>query len=69
MGLLDLSEQEILRRESLKALRDMGIEPYPAAEYKVSAYSTDIKEQFKDDAESVHASSEGSRGLAASVQV
>ncbi len=51
MGLLDLSEQEILRRESLKALRDMGIEPYPAAEYKVSAYSTDIKEQFKDDAE------------------
>ncbi|MCQ2198878.1 MAG: lysine--tRNA ligase [Paludibacteraceae bacterium] len=51
MGLLDLSEQEILRRESLKALRDMGIEPYPAAEYKVSAYSTEIKEQFKDDAE------------------
>ena len=51
MGLLDLSEQEILRRESLKALRDMGIEPYPAAEYEVSAYSTDIKEQFKHDAE------------------
>lgn len=50
MSLLDLSEQEILRRESLKELRAMGIEPYPAAEYVVTGYSTDLKENFKDDA-------------------
>lgn len=50
MSLLDLSEQEILRRESLKELRAMGIEPYPAAEYVVTGYSTDLKNNFKDDA-------------------
>lgn len=50
MNLLELSEQEIIRRGSLKELRTMGIDPYPAAEYKVNAYSTDIKEEFKDDA-------------------
>ncbi|MEE0995837.1 MAG: lysine--tRNA ligase [Paludibacteraceae bacterium] len=50
MSLLELSEQEILRRESLKELRAMGIEPYPAAEYVVSDYSQNIKEEFSDDA-------------------
>jgi lysyl-tRNA synthetase class 2 len=45
-----LSEQEVLRRKSLQALKDMGIDPYPAAEYVVSAYSTDIKAEFQDDA-------------------
>ncbi|MBP5457366.1 MAG: lysine--tRNA ligase, partial [Paludibacteraceae bacterium] len=50
MSLLDLSEQEILRRESLKELRAMGIDPYPAAEYVVTGYSTIIKEEFSDDA-------------------
>ena len=50
MSLLDLSEQEVLRRESLKELRAMGIEPYPAAEYVVTGYSTDLKNNFKDDA-------------------
>ncbi len=50
MSLLDLSEQEILRRESLKELRAMGIEPYPAAEYVVTGYSVDLKNNFKDDA-------------------
>ena len=50
MSLLDLSEQEILRRESLKELRAMGIDPYPAAEYVVSDYSTNIKSEFSDDA-------------------
>lgn len=50
MNLLELSEQEIIRRGSLNELRTMGIDPYPAAEYKVNAYSTDIKEEFKDDA-------------------
>ena len=32
---IELSEQEQLRRQSLKALRDLGIEPYPAARYEV----------------------------------
>lgn len=49
MGLLDLSEQEIVRRNSLAEMRNMGIEPYPAAEYNVSAYTTDIKAEFKDE--------------------
>ena len=49
MGLLDLSEQEIVRRNSLAELRNMGIEPYPAAEYTVTAHTTDIKADFKDD--------------------
>lgn len=47
-----LSEQEIQRRESLKALREMGVEPYPAAEYKASHYSTDLIAGFdKDEAD------------------
>jgi len=46
----ELSEQEVFRRQSLEELRSMGIEPYPAAEYKVTAYSSEIKERFKDDA-------------------
>lgn len=48
-----LSEQEILRRESLVALREMGIEPYPAARYEASHFSTDILEEFEkqEDAE------------------
>lgn len=49
MSLLDLSEQEIVRRNSLAEMRNMGIEPYPAAEYEVNAYTTDIKEDFKDE--------------------
>ena len=51
MNILELSEQEIGRRQSLQELRDMGIEPYPAAEFPVNAYSTDIREQFSDDVE------------------
>ena len=51
MNILALSEQEIIRRNSLEELRKMGIEPYPAAEYKVDAYTTEIKESFTDDAE------------------
>ena len=43
MNLLELSEQEIIRRNSLNELRAMGIEPYPAAEYVTNAFSTDIK--------------------------
>ncbi len=47
----DLREQEIIRRQSLEELKNMGIEPYPAALYKVDAYSTDIRKIFKDDDE------------------
>ena len=46
----ELSEQEVLRRQSLDALREMGIEPYPAAEYAVTGYSKEIKENFQDNA-------------------
>ena len=51
MNVLELSEQEIIRRNSLNELRAMGIDPYPAAEYVTNAFSTDIKAEFKDDAE------------------
>lgn len=51
MNLLELSEQEIIRRGSMEQLRRMGIEPYPAAEYVTNAYSKEIKESFHDDAE------------------
>ena len=49
MNVLELSEQEIGRRQSLQELRAMGIDPYPAAEYPTNAFSTDIKADFKDD--------------------
>ncbi|MDR0185877.1 MULTISPECIES: lysine--tRNA ligase [Prevotella] len=49
MNVLELSEQEIVRRHSLQELRNMGVEPYPAAEYPTNAYSTDIKSEFKED--------------------
>lgn len=51
MNILELSEQEICRRASLEELRRMGIEPYPAAEFPVDAYSTEIKETFNAEAE------------------
>ena len=51
MNLLELSEQEIIRRNSLEQLRQMGIDPYPAAEYKTNAFSKEIKESFRDNAE------------------
>ena len=51
MNILELSEQEIIRRESLTELRNMGIEPYPAAEYPTNAFSTDILAEFKDEDE------------------
>ena len=51
MNILELSEQEIVRRNSLNTMREMGIDPYPAAEFPVNAYSDDIREQFIDDAE------------------
>ncbi|MCI7309450.1 MAG: lysine--tRNA ligase [Prevotella sp.] len=49
MNVLELSEQEIVRRQSLQELRDMGIDPYPAAEYPTNAFSTEILANFKDE--------------------
>ena len=51
MNVLDLSEQEINRRESLAELKKLGIAPYPAEEYPTNAFSTDIKENYDENAE------------------
>ena len=51
MNVLELSEQEINRRLNLQALKDLGIDPYPAAEYPTNAFSTDIVADFDDEAE------------------
>ena len=51
MNILELSEQEIVRRNSLNQLRELGIDPYPAAEYVVNAWSDEIKSTFSDEAE------------------
>ena len=48
---LELSEQEQFRRNSLNELRNLGIDPYPAALYPTDAFSTDIKADFTDEAE------------------
>ncbi|MBR4722362.1 MAG: lysine--tRNA ligase [Muribaculaceae bacterium] len=50
MNVLELSEQEIVRRNSLAALRQMGINPYPADEYVVTGHADEIRETFADDA-------------------
>jgi len=44
-----LSEQEIIRREKLKELHTLGVQPYPASLYPVTHYSTDIKQNFTED--------------------
>ncbi|HXK76419.1 MAG TPA: lysine--tRNA ligase [Bacteroidaceae bacterium] len=51
MNILELSEQEIIRRNSLNELRAMGVDPYPAEAFDVNAHSTDILAEFKDDEE------------------
>jgi len=48
MSQSELSEQELLRRESLQKLRDLGIDPYPAALYPVDAFAAEIKQNFED---------------------
>ncbi|MCF0198615.1 MAG: lysine--tRNA ligase [Bacteroidaceae bacterium] len=48
MNILELSEQEIVRRNNLQQMRDLGIDPYPAAEYPTNAFSTDIISAFVD---------------------
>ena len=49
MNILELSEQEIVRRNSLNRLREMGIDTYPAAEFEVDAWSEEAKANFSDD--------------------
>ncbi len=51
MNILELSEQEIQRRNSLDELRKLGIDPYPAAEYPTDAFSVDIKNEYQDGEE------------------
>ena len=51
MNVLELSEQEIIRRQSLEELRQMGIDPYPAAEFPTNAFSTDIRDNYRDGEE------------------
>src|SRR3546814_14659787 len=46
-----LSEQEIMRRQSLQELRKLGIDPYPAVQYPVSAFAKDIKENYTEGSE------------------
>lgn len=48
---IELSEQELFRRQSLTELRNLGIDPYPAAEYPTNAFSTEIKAAFNDEEE------------------
>ena len=48
MNILELSEQEIVRRNSLSRLRELGIEPYPADEFVVDAWSDEAKANFSD---------------------
>ena len=45
---MQLSEQEIVRREKLTKLRELGINPYPAALYPVDATSQSIKNDFEE---------------------
>ncbi|NDF59684.1 MAG: lysine--tRNA ligase [Crocinitomicaceae bacterium] len=48
MSVLELSEQEVQRREKLEKLRLLGIEPYPAAEYTITSTSNEIKNNFEE---------------------
>lgn len=51
MSYTELTEQEIIRRNSLKELSNLGIDPYPAEEFKVSTYSLDTKKNFNSESE------------------
>lgn len=51
MNILELSEQEIIRRNSLEELKNLGVEAYPAAEYVVTGHTDEIKDSFQDEAD------------------
>ena len=46
-GMQELSEQELVRREKLAKLRELGIDPYPAAAFDVSHYATTVSDKFE----------------------
>ena len=50
MNILELSDQEITRRNNLEEIKNMGIDPYPAEEYPTNAFSVNLRENFQDDA-------------------
>ena len=45
----ELNDQELFRRQSLATMREMGIEPYPAAEYVVNAHVEEVKANFNEE--------------------
>ena len=45
----ELSEQEIVRRESLKKLLELGINPYPSELFDVNVSATEIKNNYNSD--------------------
>ena len=51
MDQIEYSEQEQIRRESLKELQSLGIDPYPAAAYDINANSREIKENYDPETE------------------
>ncbi len=50
MSSQQLSEQEVVRRENLGKIRDLGIDPYPAIHYPVNAFAAEIKSQYQEGA-------------------
>ncbi|MBD5308508.1 MAG: lysine--tRNA ligase [Bacteroides sp.] len=59
MNTLEMSEQELVRRASLEEMRARGIDPYPAAEYKVTSFTDEIKDSFTDEGETPEVSIAG----------
>ncbi|MDE6825584.1 MAG: lysine--tRNA ligase, partial [Paramuribaculum sp.] len=59
MNTLEMSEQELVRRASLEEMRARGIDPYPAAEYKVTSFTDEIKDSFTDEGEAPEVSIAG----------
>jgi lysyl-tRNA synthetase class 2 len=53
MDYTELSEQEIIRRDSLKAMREIGIDPYPAAAYDINITTSQIREQYDPEKENL----------------
>jgi lysyl-tRNA synthetase class 2 len=49
MSNISLSEQEIIRRNKLDEIRQLGFDPYPAALYPVNSYSASIKQKYRGD--------------------
>ena len=45
----EMTEQELQRRESLQKLRDLGIDPYPAERYDVTAHAADILANYREE--------------------